>query len=228
MQAALQVLARLLHYPQAELFRHSVAMTAILSAEPPLQPWQDELAVYVQACRDRDLLDLQAEHVASFDRGRQCALYLFEHRFGDSRERGPAMVELRQLYRSAGLDIVGRELPDYLPLYLEYCASLDPAAALAALAAIVDVLGAIERGLASRHSRYRLILQALLSLAGARPEADTVAMDRDDDGVAIDRAWAEVPVEFMGADPGACRTDRAQAVRWCASTPVEENRRERT
>ena len=73
-----------------------------------------ELTAFVTRIQEGDLLDLQAEYVATFDRGRKLSLHLFEHVHGQSRDRGQAMVDLLAQYRAVGLELAVKELPDYL------------------------------------------------------------------------------------------------------------------
>jgi nitrate reductase molybdenum cofactor assembly chaperone len=115
--ATLKILAALLHYPNEALQKHADELTEALRAEQLLTGERCEaVAGFIAWLRDSDLLDLQAEYVETFDRGRSRSLYLYEHVHGESRERGPAMVELAQVYRAHGFEIATVELPDYLPL----------------------------------------------------------------------------------------------------------------
>lgn len=76
------------------------------------------------------MLDVQAAYSELFDRGRATSLLLFEHVHGESRDRGQAMVDLMAQYEQHGLQLDSRELPDHLPLYLEYLAQLPKSEAL--------------------------------------------------------------------------------------------------
>ena len=79
-------------------------------------------------------MDLQERYVASFDRGRARSLYLFEHVHGESRDRGQAMVNLLEIYRRHEFELNARELPDYIPLFMEYLAQRPDGEALDLLA----------------------------------------------------------------------------------------------
>ena len=123
----LRVLARLLSYPTVEAHAHLTEMGKALADEDTLgQDRMSELQAMVDWMARTDLVELEADYVETFDRGRSTSLHLFEHVHGDSRERGPAMIDLFQTYHQAGLYMVDGELPDYLPAILEY-ASTQPA-----------------------------------------------------------------------------------------------------
>ena len=111
----------------------------------------------------------EERYVDLFDRGRALSLHLFEHLHGESRDRGEAMVELKQLYERAGFELSARELPDYLPVVLEYLSCRDLAEAREMLADCGHILTTIGRSLVARRSRYAAVLQALIVIAGESP-----------------------------------------------------------
>lgn len=88
------------------------------------------LGVFLRDLTAQDMLDVQAAYSELFDRGRATSLLLFEHVHGESRDRGQAMVDLMAQYEQHGLQLDSRELPDHLPLYLEYLAQLPKSEAL--------------------------------------------------------------------------------------------------
>jgi nitrate reductase delta subunit len=145
-----------------------------------------------------DLLEAEERYVDLFDRGRALSLHLFEHLHGESRDRGEAMIDLRRIYERAGFELSARELPDYLPVLLEYLSCRDLAEARAMLADCAHILTAIGRSLVARRSRYAAVLQALIVIAGEKPiDADKVppVQERIE---ALDRDWIEEPA-FAGA-----------------------------
>jgi nitrate reductase molybdenum cofactor assembly chaperone NarJ/NarW len=160
-----------------------------------------------------DLIETQERYVALFDRARSVSLHLFEHIHGESRERGAAMVALRELYAKAGLEAEANELPDFLPMYLEYLSLLPEAEARHCLADAGTVLMQIHARLARRESRYAVVFAALLELAGLKPEVENTGPDASADETsndAIDRAWAEAPVTFgpdAAPDQGCAQAD---------------------
>jgi len=212
----LRILARLLCYPTAELRQAAPELRAILAEEGAL-PAKHRAAVgaLIDVIARGTLLDAQEKYVALFDLGRGCSLHLFEHVYGDSRERGQAMVALADRYRAAGLAVSANELPDYLPLVLEYISVAPPAEAKGLLAEIAHVVEALGERLAKRESPYAAVMAALGALAGKRlhSTADLVTTDDDDSPEALDRAWEEAAVTFgpeNAPQNGGC--DRAAAI----------------
>lgn len=204
-----RVLSRLLSYPSEETAAAVPEMRAALAREG-LASSRDlgELATLLAELAERPLLDLQERYVLLFDRSRSLSLHLFEHVHGESRDRGQALVDLGALYAERGLEIAERELPDYLPLFLEYLSLLPAEEAAALLAEPAHVLDALHRRLLKRGSSYAPVFGLLLRLAGQRPDAAAVAAllqepeEDPDDPAALDRAWEETAVTF-GPDPAA-------------------------
>ncbi|QCP53594.1 nitrate reductase molybdenum cofactor assembly chaperone [Trinickia violacea] len=162
---------------------------------------------FIDYCETRDLMTLQENYVALFDRGRATSLYLFEHVHGESRDRGQAMVDLLQMYEQHGLQLAPGELPDYLPVFLEYVSRLPAEEGRALLAEIGAILQSIATQLTKRGSAYSFVIGAMLPLAGVGG-ADTLQTVGDDDAKtppsaadyrALDAAWADEPVRFVGA-----------------------------
>ena len=119
----LKVLARVLEYPTEELQQSKDALVAAVLEDSRLpRQNKEQLLTCIDRLCDGDLMDLQEAYVGTFDRGRATSLLLFEHVHGESRDRGQAMVDLLALYEQHGFHIEVRELPDFIPLYLEYLA----------------------------------------------------------------------------------------------------------
>jgi len=156
----------------------------------------------------QDLLELEAEYVAVFDRGRATSLHLFEHVHGDSRERGPAMIDLGQTYAKAGLILAEGELPDYLPAVLEFVSTQPPRGARAFLGETAHILNAIFGALQQRRSAYACVLGALLELAGETAQAVKPAAEEP-----LDESWAEPPVFDGCSTKGQARPGQPQPVR---------------
>jgi len=200
----LRVLAALLSYPDAGVRDHLPEMLEILRRENALPgARRAELEAVIAKMRDDDPLDVEAEYVQLFDRGRGTSLHLFEHVHGDSRERGPAMIDLAQTYEKAGLLLAPGELPDYLPAVLEFVSTQPPREAKAFLGEMAHILNAIFGALRRRESAYASVLGALLELAGETAQAVAAGVEEP-----LDETWAEPPV-FDGcsakgqARPGA-------------------------
>jgi nitrate reductase molybdenum cofactor assembly chaperone NarJ/NarW len=152
-----------------------------------------------------ELFDAEERYVDLFDRGRALSLNLFEHVHGDGRERGQAMVELKGLYEAAGFELSARELPDFLPVVLEYLSRRDLGEARELLADCAAILSAVARSLVARRSGYAAVLQALLVIAGEKPIDVAKTPPVRERTEALDRDWAERPA-FADAAPDGQRS----------------------
>jgi nitrate reductase molybdenum cofactor assembly chaperone NarJ/NarW len=203
-----KVASALLVYPDEQLIASLGEMAAVLEAEGALpKAEQRGLEELIADLRTSDLMDAQARYVALFDHARSLSLHLYEHSHGESRDRGQAMVNLLSHYRNKGLELGTSELPDFLPLFLEFL-SLQPAdEARALLAQAIPVVALLRARLERRGSPYAAVFRAIEALAGQRADEgairETVKAEMPDDTPeALDRAWAEAPVTF-GNDPSA-------------------------
>jgi len=208
MAHTLRALAWLLRYPDAELRAAAGELGAALRDEVALGASRlAELEALVRRLAAAPGLRVEAEYVELFDRGRRTALHLFEHVHGDSRDRGPAMVDLAQTYDRAGLQFVPGELPDYLPVVLEFASTQPPAQAREFLRETAHIVQAIFSALLERGSPYASVLAAVLDLAGERAQKVKVAAEP-----AIDDSWAE-PEAFGGCtSKGQSRPNEEQPV----------------
>jgi len=205
----LRVFAALLSYPDAERRSHLPEMKAIVQRERALSATRlAELDALIDTLRRNDPLDVEAEYVQLFDRGRATSLHLFEHVHGDSRERGPAMIDLAQTYAKAGLYLADGEMPDFLPVALEFASTQPPREARAFLAEMAHILNAIFAALGERRSAYASVIGALLELAGEKARAVAVAADEP-----IDVVWEEPPVFDGCSSKGQSRPGEPQPVR---------------
>jgi len=192
-RGTLRVLAALLSYPDADVRQHLPEMGEILRREHALPSDRiDELDTLLVKLLRADPLDNEAEYVQLFDRGRGTSLHLFEHVHGDSRERGPAMIDLGETYARAGLILAEGELPDYLPALLEFVSTQPPREARAFLGETAHILNAIFGALQQRRSPYAGVLGALLELAGETAQAVKPPAEEP-----LDESWAE-PAVFDG------------------------------
>jgi nitrate reductase molybdenum cofactor assembly chaperone NarJ/NarW len=208
MAHTLRALAWLLRYPDAELRALAPLLSAALREEAALDASRlAELDTLVERLLRADALRTEADYVELFDRGRRTALHLFEHVHGDSRDRGPAMVDLAQTYERAGLRLSPGELPDYLPAVLEFASTQPPAQTREFLREIAHVVRAIFSALLERGSPYASVPAAVLDLAGER--AERVELPEEP---LLDDSWAE-PEAFGGCDhKGQSRPNEAQPV----------------
>ncbi|MDE2267552.1 MAG: nitrate reductase molybdenum cofactor assembly chaperone, partial [Betaproteobacteria bacterium] len=139
---------------------------------------------------------------------------------GDSRDRGQAMVDLLAQYQEVGLDLQAKELPDYLPVYLEYCSVLDPSAAREALEEVALLVAHLTVALDRRESPWVAVTAAVCRLCGVndwralveqqmgqetRPptpgprDIQKEGLPADWTPAGLDAVWAEEPVDFLGA-----------------------------
>jgi nitrate reductase delta subunit len=189
MRRSLRVLAALLGYPDERLRGALPALAAALRAEGALSPSRlGELEGLIDHLRSAEPLELEADYVERFDRGRATSLHLFEHVHGDSRERGPALVDLGQTYARAGLILADGELPDYLPAVLEFASTQPPREARAFLGETSHIVNAIFDALQRQGSAYASVLGALLELSGAKAAPVAPAPEPP-----LDESWAEPP-----------------------------------
>ena len=205
----LRVLAALLSYPDAERRCHLQEMAQVLRGEKALPAGRlAELDALVETLGRNDPLEIEADYVQLFDRGRATSLHLFEHVHGDSRERGPAMIDLAQTYAQAGLFLAEGELPDFLPVALEFASTQPPREARAFLAEIAHILNAIFAALQQRRSAYASVVGALLELAGEKARPVEVAAEEP-----IDVVWEEPPVFDGCSSKGQSRPGQPKPIR---------------
>ena len=212
-----KALGALLSYPEAELVDAIEEIAGAVDEERLLGgSARRELEGLLAHLAGTDLLALQEDYVALFDRTRSLSLNLYEHLYGESRERGQAMAELATVYRLNGFEIDARELPDHLPLVCEFLSLIALKPARAVLADAVTVIEALRERLARRNSPYAAVLAALAALADQAVDSALLAElakavpVNEGSLEAIDAAWAEAPVVFgPDGDPGACGSAHA-------------------
>jgi len=210
MQKTLKVLSALLTYPVEDLKRAVPELRLALEAEKALPKNQIAgINRLLGEFESSDLFDLQERYILLFDRTRSLSLHLFEHVHGESRDRGQAMVDLQQLYESHGLSFASAELPDFLPLFLEFASTIPDGEARELLTETLHIFEAIRQRLKKRKSSYQSIFWALQNLAKGKPSPAAVKamLDTPDpdanDLAALDAAWEEEEVRF-GPDASAC------------------------
>ena len=205
----LRVLAALLSYPAAGIRAHHLEMRDILRKEAALTTARrTEIEALIDALARREALEAEADYVELFDRGRGTSLHLFEHVHGDSRDRGPAMVDLAKTYEQAGLYLAEGELPDYLPAVLEFVSTQPPREAVAFLGETAHILAAIFSELQARKSAYASVLGALLDLAGEKAQAVARVAEQS-----LDESWEEPPVFGGCSSQGQAKPGQPQPIR---------------
>ncbi|WP_449430263.1 nitrate reductase molybdenum cofactor assembly chaperone [Pseudomonas putida] len=204
----LKVISLLLDYPDAPLWQAREELAQAIGASREISPAQRAgLRCLLDELASAEPMDMQERYDGLFERGRALSLLLFEHVHGESRERGQAMVDLMAQYQAAGFAIGVRELPDYIPLYLEYLSTCDDLSAREGLADVAHLLALLAARLEERDSRYAGCFRALLQIAGVHPQQvmevarERVAAEpRDDSLEALDKVWEEEAVDFLKAE----------------------------
>lgn len=198
----LKALACLLLYPDEDL------LTSLPEIESTLQGSEEldgeskrRLEELVGWIRETDTSSLQAAYVSTFDIGKHGSLNLFEHTQGDSRDRGHVMVELNRLYKEHGLELTTTELPDHLPVFLEFLSGLEREDAQLWLESVIGPIEKIDRELQLDESPWEAVTAALLNFAGTERE---IASERTSGEMipTLDAEYYESPVTFGGSiDP---------------------------
>ena len=205
---SLRVMAALLDYPHAETRGYLPEMREILRSEGALSAArQAELDALIDSLASADPLETEASYVQLFDRGRATSLHLFEHVHGDSRDRGPAMIDLAQTYEKAGLYMTLDELPDYLPAVLQFVSTQPPREARAFLGEMAHILNTLFGALQQRASPYASVLGALLELAGEKAQAVKPAAEPT-----LDESWVEPPVFDGCSSKGQAKPGQPQPI----------------
>ncbi|MDE1462872.1 nitrate reductase molybdenum cofactor assembly chaperone [Spartinivicinus poritis] len=205
----LKIISLLLDYPSTELQQGRGELAEAIERDQELAPKNKAVLIDVlNHLTTTDLMDRQEEYVGLFDRGRAVSLLLFEHVHGESRDRGQAMVDLMELYKEQGFHISVRELPDYLPLFLEFLTHQDQTVIQQQLVNIAPILAVLKVRLAQRESIYSRCFEVLLELADVRVDLNDlqkqVANEEPDyTPEAIDKVWEEEQVTF-GLEGNSC------------------------
>lgn len=221
MRMTLRALSALLGYPSKDLVDHVDELREAIAQEGALPgARQMQLALLLEKLESGELLDLQADYSELFDRSRSLSLHLFEHVHGDNRERGQAMIDLGQQYLANGFFLEANELPDFVPVFLEYASCLPTKDARETLGQPAHVFAALAERLDKRGTPYATVFHSLVSLAGVSldPEAKA-SVDQNtptEDPLDIDQEWEEAPVSFnnsaaheMGGPTGVVAKIRA-------------------
>jgi nitrate reductase molybdenum cofactor assembly chaperone NarJ/NarW len=210
---SLKVLSVLLCYPDTEMYQALPEIKSVLQHDDLLpEPHRVAVQQLLAEFQQTDLISLQEVYVSLFDRGRQLSLHIFEHIHGESRDRGQAMVDLMTMYHQHGFELNAHELPDYLPLFLEFLAQCPKTEAIELLGHTVPILHSLARRLEAKQSRYALLFDALSAIAGhERDDIQQVAKaesETDETIINMDSIWQEEVVTFMANKP--CQTATEQ------------------
>lgn len=228
----LKLVGVLLDYPRDEMWEHRDELLA--AADDPALPKhrRADLARFVRGLLDGDPLQAQDDWLSLFDRGRSMSLLLFEHIHGESRDRGQAMVDLVETYRRNGFALDARELPDYLPLLLEYLGQRPPEEARDWLQHVSHIIGLLAARAGERGSSHAVLLETLVEYASGAVDIDALRRrarqePRDDTPEVMDQLWEEEAVRFgaeapaQDCDPSATRAPRPAAAPSHANPQVQ-------
>ncbi|WP_042425787.1 nitrate reductase molybdenum cofactor assembly chaperone [Comamonas granuli] len=206
LRITLRALAHVLAYPDARVRALLPQLSAALATEQALRPARlAELQALCRQLAQGDPMEMEARYVETFDRGRATSLHLFEHVHGDSRDRGPALVDLAQTYERAGLHLSAQELPDHLPVVLEFASTQPAAVARSFLGEMAHILNAVFSALLARGNPYASVIAAILEVAGQQVQSVPLAPEPG-----IDESWDE-PAAFEGCSQrGQARPDQPQ------------------
>lgn len=209
MHMPLKAISALLSYPTAELQQAKAELVEALQQDNLLPAANTKaMAILIDTLEAGDIYELQETYVGLFDRSKTLSLNLFEHVHGESRDRGGAMVDLVENYRAAGFEPASSELPDHLPVLLEFLAMRPIGEAREVLADAAHILEVLQTRLTRRESIYAPVFAALLHISGAEADkaavAELLAIKDDDpnDLEALDEVWEESEVTFA-PDPNA-------------------------
>ena len=209
MDRSLKAISLVLSYPTRDLQAAMPEIGAVLASDTRLTAaTRRALRPLVETLRDGDIYDLEEQYVMLFDRSRTLSLNLFEHVHGESRDRGGAMVSLLETYRDGGFEPVTSELPDHLPVLLEFLSTRPFVEMQETLADAAHIFEALNARLVRRESPYAAVFAALLQLSGTSANREAVAelLDQPEtdpnDLEALDAVWEESEVRF-GPDPNA-------------------------
>lgn len=219
----LKILGFFLTYPEQEHIQAADECAAVLQSEKWLSDKGLEKVLHaVHRFKEKSLLDLQEDYVALFDRTPSLSLHLFEHIHGDSRDRGQALVDLLKVYEDAKLFINREEMPDYLPLFTEYVATLPHQQASETMGSVVNILSSLASRLRNRESFYADFLDGMIETAARSPDPKAVeeylnkssgnALSHDE----MDKQWEEQfafdnTAQNVGQDSGCPKAEEMLA-----------------
>jgi len=198
----LKVISRLLDYPSAEMFAAKDELIAIVEKTTELtEQNRTQLVDFINQLTARDIFDAQESYDLLFDRGRALSLLLFEHVHGESRDRGQAMVDLMNVYKSNGFEVDSSQLPDYIPLYLEFLSEQPVEFVEEWLGDVVHLLTMLSERLIDRDCYYSILFDALIDISGQQVDRQEIKEsvkkeERDDTLEVIDKEWEDKEIRF--------------------------------
>ncbi|HEC16318.1 MAG TPA: nitrate reductase molybdenum cofactor assembly chaperone [Sedimenticola sp.] len=156
------ILARLLDYPNEELMENIPALIDVIKEDPDItEQERNSLMEFISWMQLHDLIGLQSDYVQTFDMTPEHDLHLTHHLFGDDQGRGPALIDLSEHYKANGLEVASKEIPDYLPLILEYVSTLDDMQARIFLGDAAKVIKVLAENLEKADSPYARVVRII-------------------------------------------------------------------
>lgn len=157
-----KILSVLIDYPDDELLSNLEQVKSALD-DPQCTNNQERsiLHAHIEWMQSLNALELQGQYVKTFDMDSEHTLHLTHHLLGDDRDRGPALVDLQEFYKSTGWQAVETELPDYLPMILEYASTLDELGARVFLRDAVDAISILAENLEKAASPYAKLMRVI-------------------------------------------------------------------
>lgn len=197
-----KALGMMLCYPHKDWVGGAKELSQIVADEGLIKDSNDlqQFQKFAARLQERDTLDSQEEYVETFDRNKSLSLHLFEHIHGESRDRGQAMVDLKEIYQESGYELDNHELPDYLPVFLEHLSYLPQDEATEMLKEPIKILKALGKRLAERGSDYAVIFNLLLKIAGEEVEEVKKRKVVEASYEQLDKEWEENPITFLGSE----------------------------
>ncbi|RLA16267.1 MAG: nitrate reductase molybdenum cofactor assembly chaperone [Gammaproteobacteria bacterium] len=207
----LKVISRLLDYPSQALIDNSDELVDAVNESELSADHKSQLVTFINTLTATDLYDSQERYDLLFERGRALSLLLFEHVHGESRDRGQAMVNLMSEYTGKGFDVASEQMPDYIPLYLEFLSEQEKSYAQEWLTDVSHILTVLSERLLDRECDYRILFESLIELSGAAVErekiAEAVKKEQPDDTMeAIDKAWEDKEIRFDDPVQSGCES----------------------
>jgi len=216
----LKVISRLLDYPTAEMFAAKDELKGIVeTCEELTNQNRSQLLDFIEQLTTKDIFDAQESYDLLFDRGRALSLLLFEHVHGESRDRGQAMVDLMNVYKTNGFEVNSSQLPDYIPLYLEFLSEQPPEFIEEWLGDICHLLTMLSERLIDRECYYSVLFDSLVEISGQEIDAEqraeiseaVKAEERDDTVEVIDKEWEDKEIRFDDPMVGDCKSNTNSA-----------------
>jgi nitrate reductase delta subunit len=154
------VISKLIDYPDSELIENLDSVIEYIKDSSEIATDEKEILMeFVSWMRSHTSIKLQETYVETFDMVPEHDLHLTHHIFGDDRQRGPALIDLSEHLKNEGLEVKEGEIPDFLPLLLEYASTLDDIKSRAFLGDAKKIIKIIADNLDKAKSPYSKLIR---------------------------------------------------------------------